>query len=213
MTCHNGSVAAAPAYLAGDDDAMRRQTLINFMPKVINLAAPQSSRMLSVGDHTAMMGGVSLLATEATDCLEWIQAERAARPDIQPIRTAQFQPMLCTSTPCPLNTVDIGGIGPTPTAAQITFEVTKVGSDAYFTNMKVKAGAEGVYFEHPLIETYIGDPEPTPDPGDRLFAVVSNVPANGEMPLGTGTYTIAGVNPANPMSFYFDVLEKVHPAP
>jgi hypothetical protein len=33
------------------------------------------------------------------------------------------------------------------------------------------------------------------------------------MPLGSGTITISGVNPANPMSFYFDVLEKVHPAP
>jgi hypothetical protein len=51
------------------------------------------------------------------------------------------------------------------------------------------------------------------DPGDRLFAIVANVPANGEMPLGSGTYTIAGVNPANQLSFYFDVLEKVHPAP
>lgn len=212
VTCHDGTIAAAPAYLAGMDDISRRKTLIEFMPRVINLSAPQSSRMLTVGDHSAQMGGVALLSTEATDCLEWIQAERKARPDIEPIRTAVITPMLCTGAPCPVNMVDLSGLGPTPAAATLTFEVAQVGSDSYFTNFKVKAGAEGIYLEHPLVETYLdGDTTPTPDPVDRLFAVVLNIPANQEMPVGNGTLTLANVNPANPMSFHFDVIEKVRP--
>jgi hypothetical protein len=212
VTCHDGSVAAAPAYLAGANDTERRLTLIDFMPRVINMSAPQSSRMLTVGDHTAMMGGPALLSNEASDCLEWIQAERSARPDIEPIRTAQITSMLCTGAPCPVNTVDLAGLGPTPVAATLTYELTQVGGDSYFTNMKVKAGAEGVYLEHPLVETYVGgDPTPTPDPVDRLFAVVLNIQPNQEMPIGSGTLTIAGVNPADPLSFHFDVIEKVRP--
>jgi hypothetical protein len=214
VTCHDGTIAAAPAYLAGADDTMRRQTLINFMPRVINLSAPQSSRMLTVGDHSAQMGGVALLSNESTDCLEWIQAERKARPDIEPIRTAQIMPMLCTTatTPCPINMVDLGGLGPTPVAATLSFEVAQVGTDSYFTNVKVKAGAEGIYLEHPLVETYIGgDTMPTPDPVDRLFAVVLNIQPNQEVPVGSGTLTIANIDPANPMSFHFDVIEKVRP--
>jgi hypothetical protein len=69
-----------------------------------------------------------------------------------------------------------------------------------------------VYLEHPLVETYVaGDPMPTPDPVDRLFAIVLNIPANMEMTIGSGTLTVAGINPADPMSFHFDVIEKVRP--
>jgi hypothetical protein len=217
VTCHDGTIAAAPAYLAGANDTERRLTLIDFMPRVINLSAPQSSRMLTVGDHSAMAGGPALLAPEASDCLEWFQAERAARPEIEPIRTAQLTPMLCTAgnpgdATCPINTVDLGGIGPTPVAATLTFVLQQVGSDSYYTNLKVKAGAEGVYLEHPLIESYIaGDPMPTADPVDRLFAIVLNVPADMEVPIGTGTLTVAGFNPIDPISWHFDVIEKVRP--
>lgn len=218
VTCHDGSIPAAPAYLAGADDLMRRETLIAFMPRVINMGAPQSSRMLSVGDHTAMMGGPALLAPEASDCLEWIQAEKLARPDIAPIRTAMITPMLCTAgnpgdATCPINTISLDGVGPTPvTGATVTFTIASVGSDSYITNLKVKAGAEGVYIEHPLIESYIGgDPMPTPDPLDRLFAVALNVQANMEATIGNGTATIAGFVATDPISIRFDVVEAARP--
>lgn len=218
VTCHDGTIPAAPAYLAGADDLMRRETLIAFMPRVINLGAPQSSRMLSVGDHTAMMGGPALLAPEASDCLEWIQAEKLARPDIEPIRTAMITPMLCTAgnpgdATCPINTISLDGVGPTPvTGASITFTIASVGADSYITNLKVKAGAEGVYIEHPLIESYIGgDLMPTPDPLDRLFAVALNVQANMEATIGNGTATIAGFVATDPISIRFDVVEAARP--
>lgn len=218
IMCHDGSMAKAPAYLAGADDLMRRDTLLAFNPRVVNLSAPQSSRMLTVGDHMALGGGPALEATDSTSALEWIQAERAARPEIEPIRTAMVTPMLCTGgnpgdATCPINMVDLGGIGPTPVAATLEFVLQNVSGDSYFTNVKVKGGAEGVYLEHPLFETYPGgDPMPSPDPLDRLFAVVLNIPANMEMTVGTGTIPISGFAPGDPLSFQFDVIEKVRPA-
>jgi hypothetical protein len=109
--------------------------------------------------------------------------------------------------------VDLGGIGPTPVAGTLEFVLQSVGGDSYFTAVKIKAGAEGLYTEHPLFETYVGgDPMPTPDPLDRLFAVVLNIPANMEMPVGNGTIPISGFVPTDPLSFQFDVIEKVRPA-
>jgi hypothetical protein len=218
VTCHDGSMASAPAYLAGAGDLDRRETLVAFMPRVVNLGAPQSSRMLTVGDHTAMGGGVALLSTEASDCLEWVNAERLARPAPEPIRTAQLTPTLCTAgnpgdPTCPLNTLDLGGLGPTPVAATVTFTVNQVGPDSYYTNIKIKAGPEGVYIEHPLFETWpAGETMPTTDPIDRFFAIVVNLPANQEMTIGSGTATLTGFAATDPMSLRFDVIEKVRPA-
>ncbi len=217
VTCHDGSMPNAPAYLAGADDLMRRETLVAYIPRVVNLGAPQSSRMLTVGDHSAMGGGVALLSTEASDCLEWINAERLARPAPEPIRTAQYTPLLCTAgnpgdATCPINTVDLAGIGPTPVAATLTFTVNQLGPDSYYTNLKVKAGAEGLYLEHPLVETWpAGATMPTADPIDRFFAVVINLQANQEITIGTGTATFSGFAVADPISVRFDTIEKVRP--
>jgi hypothetical protein len=218
VTCHDGSMANAPAYLAGTGDLARRETLIAFMPRVVNLGAPQSSRMLTVGDHTAMGGGLALLSTEASDCLEWVNAERAARPPVDPIRTAKVVPMLCTAgnpgdATCPINTIDLAGLGPTPVEATVTFTVNQLGPDSYYTNLKVKAGAQGVYMEHPLLETWpAGEPMPTTDPIDRFFAVVVNLQANQEMTIGSGTATLAGFAATDEMSIRFELIEKVRPA-
>jgi hypothetical protein len=218
ITCHDGSVAKAPAYLAGADDLMRRDTLLAYNPRVVNLGAPQSSRMLTVGDHMMLMGGPALEVIDSTACLEWIQAERLARPEIVPIRTDAIQPMICTSgnpgdPTCPINMVDLSLVGPTPVPATLTFVLQNVSGSSYYTQIKVKAGAEGVYFEHPLIESYVGgDTVPTPDPVDRMFAVVMNVPANMEMVVGSGMATIAEFSVNDPISFQFDVIEKVRPA-
>jgi hypothetical protein len=217
VTCHDGTVTAAPPYLAGDDDLAKRETLVAFMPKVVNLLSEQSSRIVTVGDHTAMGGGPAMLTTEQTDVFEWIDAERLARPVPDPIRTDPFTPMLCTSgnpgdVTCPINTVDLSAVGPTPVPATFSFVLQSVNGDSYYTQLKLKAGADGVYIEHPQIETYVdGGTDPTADPLDRLFAVVLNIQANQEMPIGSGTATIVGFKPTDPISFRFDVIDKVHP--
>src|SRR5512139_1436106 len=51
IMCHDGSMPMI-GYLAGASDIEKRDTLIAYMPAVINLSAPQSSRMLTKGSHT-----------------------------------------------------------------------------------------------------------------------------------------------------------------
>jgi hypothetical protein len=201
-SCHGGSMPMV-AYIAGTDDLMRRDTLINYVPRIVNLGAPQSSRVLTKGDHTATGGGPALLAPQATDILTWILAEARAHP-VTAIRTMQFT----ATTGATLNTVDLTPLG---TAATLTFNLDNVGGDAYFTNIKLKAGADGLYYEHPLIETYpMGSTDPKPDPIDRFFASQGNLAANQEVTIGDGTASLVGVSVTDPISFRFDVFEKKH---
>jgi hypothetical protein len=198
-SCHGGSMPMI-AYVAGADDLMKRDTLVNYVPRIVNLGAPQSSRVLTKGDHTATGGGPALLSTQATDILTWILAESKAHP-VTAIRSAQFTPMMTT-------TVDLSPLG---TPATLSFTVQQVGADAYLTNVKLKAGADGLYFEHPLFETYpMGATDPKPDPVDTFFAVQQNLAADQEITFGTGTATIQGFTITDPMTIRFDVFEKKH---
>jgi hypothetical protein len=210
--CHDGSMPMI-GYIAGTDDLMRRDTLVNYVPRIVNLGAPQSSRVLTKGDHTATGGGPALDAPEASDILTWIVAESKARPPATEIRTMQAAAQLCVGNPgdatCPMNTIDLSPLG---TAATLSFYLTAVGNDSYFTQLKITAGADGLYVEHPLIESWpAGATMPKPDPTDRFFAIQQNLMPNMPLTLGdTGTASIAGFNPADPISFRFDVFEKMH---
>ena len=205
VMCHDGSMPNI-GYIAGTDDLMKRETLVTYMPAVINLGAPMSSRILTKGGHT----GPALEAKEASNILEWIKAEAAARPQGEPIRTAQFVPMVCTAgnpgdATCPINIVDLSTLGVAGATAEVV--VTQLVSDAYLTNIKVKAGAEGLYVQHPVFETWpMGMPQP--DPIDRWFNVVINIAANAESPIGTGEGTFTNWKVTDPLSLRVDVIEK-----
>src|SRR5437879_6644450 len=137
-------------YLAGMTDVMIRETAVAFLPQVVNLNAPQSSRVLSKGVHE----GPQLLSQEASDILEWLVAERDARPAGPVIETAQFPVMLCTSgnpgdATCPINKVDLSPLG--PAGAELDFVAQALSGDLYATGMAFKAGpTDGLYVEHPL---------------------------------------------------------------
>ncbi|HUS29276.1 MAG TPA: hypothetical protein VMZ53_12230, partial [Kofleriaceae bacterium] len=201
-SCHGGSMPMI-AYVAGTDDLMKRDTLVNYVPRIVNLGAPQSSRVLTKGDHSATGGGPALLAPQATDILMWILAESRAHP-VTALRTAPATAM----TGGMMNTVDLSSLG---VPATLTFSLDAVGADAYFTNLKLTAGASGLYFEHPLLETNpAGSTEPKPDPIDRFFAVQGNLMPNQSITIGDGTASVAGFNPTDPLSFRFDVFEAKH---
>src|SRR5262249_25702718 len=55
ISCHDGSMASAtptpPAYLQGDSDLHIRDTIMGFMPPVVNLDSPPSSRVVVKGAH------------------------------------------------------------------------------------------------------------------------------------------------------------------
>ena len=205
VMCHDGSMPMI-GYLAGATDIERRDTLIAYMPAVINMNAPQSSRMLTKGLHT----GPALDAIEASNILQWIIAERDARPDIPPIRTAQMVPMLCTAgnpgdATCMINSFDLSTLGQPGTLEVV---VSKLVADAYLTNIKIKAGANGLHVAHPLFESWpAGATEPKPDPIDRWFNVDLQIAPNAEAQVGTGEGTFNGFNVADPLSVRFDIFE------
>jgi hypothetical protein len=201
--CHGGSMPMV-AYIAGADDLAKRETLVLYQPRIVNLGAPQSSRILTKGGHE----GPALEATEASDILQWIIAESAARPPPPPIRSMQTTPMVCVPpTPCPTNTIDLSSLG--VSGSTFTFEVTTLGDGAYLTNMKFNPGATGLYLEHPLLESWpAGATDPKPDPIDRFFAIQLNITAATQ--LGSGE-TMAGWISSDPVSIAFDVIEAKRP--
>lgn len=211
VECHGGSMPEV-AYLGGATDLEKRDTLISYQPAVINLNAPQSSRMLTKGVHT----GPALDAKEASDILSWIVAERDARnSNMEPIRSPKITPMLCTAgnpgdPTCPINPIDLSSLG-VPGTVEVV--VHKLVSDAYLTNIRLVPGAMGNHIVHPMFESWPPDAtEPKPDPIDRWFNVDLNVPADGQpTPIGTGEGTFVGWDATHEISIRFDVYEAAQP--
>jgi hypothetical protein len=217
--CHDGSMEAAPipspGFLAGANDLDIRETLIVYEPKVVNLGAAPSSLLLTKGEHS---GAPAFEADQASAVLGWITAEAKARQDANPpIRTGAVPPQLCTGgnpgdPTCPINTHDLAGLG--VPGASFSFVAQQVGPDLYLTNMQFTPGTEGLYVEHPIIEsTPAGATEPVPDPIDRFFNVVINL-QTGAAPaiVGTnGTATFAGFKAADPISLRLLALGKFRP--
>lgn len=203
VMCHDGSMPMI-GYLAGTGDIERRDTLIAYMPAVINLSAPMSSRMLTKGSHT----GPALEAKEASDILSWIVAEREARgTTTMVIRSDKITPMLCAANPCPINIIDLTSLGQ---AGTLEFEVTQLVSDLYLTNITLKAGAAGLHVTHPLIESWpAAATDPKPDPIDRWFNVDLNIAPNMQATVGTGEGSFTGFGAVDALSVRFDVFEMM----
>lgn len=206
VECHGGAMPMV-AYLAGADDIMKRETLLAYMPAVINLTAPMSSRMLTKGSHT----GPALEAKEASDILSWIIAERDARGGTGTvIRSDKFTPMLCTGgnpgdATCPINMVDLTALGQPATLEVV---VTQLVADLYLTNIQLTAGAAGLHVTHPTFESWpAAATDPKPDPIDRWFNVDLNIAPAAVAPIGTGEGSFTGFGAADPLSIRFDVYE------
>ncbi|HEY5938936.1 MAG TPA: hypothetical protein VIU61_29990, partial [Kofleriaceae bacterium] len=174
--CHNGSRLNI-GFLEGTSDLGRRDTLVGFDPAVVNLEAPTSSRLLTKGLHE----GPALLADQASDILDWLQAERDAVPDTTPtgprLETAPFAPLLCTAglpgdPSCPINTVALDDMG--IAGAQVSFVAQGLSSGLYVTNLRLVPGGNGAFVEHPLFVSWPVDAEPVPDAIDRFFDVKLN---------------------------------------
>jgi hypothetical protein len=206
VMCHDGSMPMI-GYLAGASDLEKRDTLIAYMPAVININAPMSSRMLTKGSHT----GPALEAKEASDILTWIEAEAQSRgTNPNPLRSAMFTPMLCTGgnpgdPTCPINMVDLSSLGQ---PATLEIVVTQLVADLYLTNIAITAGPAGLHITHPLIESWpAGAMEPKPDPIDRWFNVDLNIAPAAQATIGTGEGSFTGFGAADPLSIRFDVYE------
>lgn len=200
VMCHDGSMAAAmpppDPYLVGTTDMMIRDSAIAYMPQLVNLGAPGSSRVLTKGMHE----GPAMTAQEATDVLSWITAERDARPPAMVIETMPVMMAQGSATDIPLDSLGYAG-------AKISLTAQALQGDTYATGITVTAGADGLYLEHPLFVSNPTGMDPVPDPIDRFYSTTLDLMANGTMTLSNAT-TFTGFNIGNPLTVRFDVLDK-----
>ena len=214
LSCHNGSRPNID-FLVGTSDLEVRAALIAFDPPVVNLTAPQSSRLLTKGSHE----GPALSATSTSDILEWIRAEKDAQPDpgltdpTANLETAPFLLRACVgpagSTECPVNDIDLTDIGLPGT--RIQFVAQGLGSGIYLNQLKVVGGPMGVYLEHPLFASRPENAEALPDSIDRYFAVKMNLMASAEEQLAGGTAAFVGWNINDRVSILFKTIKAYQP--
>ncbi len=199
-SCHDGSMSTASPvpdpYLVGMTDMAIRDTAVAYVPQLVNLGAPASSRVLTKGTHE----GPAMTAQEASDVLSWITAERDARPPAMVIETMPVTMMQGSATTIPLDSLGYAG-------ATISFTATAVQSDTYATGITVTAGADGLYLQHPLFVSNPAGGMPVPDPIDRFYSTTLDLMAAGTMTLSSAT-TFSGFKIGDPLTVRFDVLDK-----
>jgi len=217
ISCHAGSDPAV-AFMVGADAMAQRKSLMEFDPQVINLEAPQSSRILTKGAHS----GPALTAQTSSDVLQWISAERDAAGASGTVdtglETAAFTPLLCTppaapgTAGCPINYVEIGALVEGWAGAKIKFVAQALSQDLYMTNLALEGGPEGVYLEHPLFVSWPVQGDPIPDTLDRFFSVKLNM-MPGAMPeaIGGGTAAFINFTPTNQLTIHFKVVDRYRP--
>jgi len=211
VQCHSGSDPSV-AFLQGANPMEVRAGLIG--SDYINLEAPQSSRILTKGAHS----GPALLASQASDLLEWLAAERDAAGVAGGVdtglETPPFTPLKCTGgvpgdATCPITYVDLTPLVEGWGGAQIKFVAQALSQDLYVTNLALVGGPEGVYLEHPLFVSRPPNADPIPDTLDRFFNVKMNLKA-GAMPepISGGTAAFINFDPNNPISIHFKVVDR-----
>ena len=218
--CHDGSMATAvptpDPYLAGSGDMAIRDTAIAYVPELVNLGAPKSSRVLSKGMHE----GPALTAQEATKILGWIEAEHDARGSGMVIETTPTLMASGSATTIPLDSVGAAG-------STITFVAMPITGGLYLTGVTFNASAtDGLYFAHPLFVSHPAaaagsgsgagsgsDAGGLPDPLDRYYSIVENIGSGGSAspPPPLDTPTIDGFSITDPISVRFDVVDKYRP--
>jgi mono/diheme cytochrome c family protein len=212
--CHAGSDPTV-AFLQAEDSMAVRAKLLG--SDYVNLEAPQSSRLLTKGAHS----GPALIASQASDLLEWLAAERDAAGVAGTVdtglETQPFTPVLCTSgnpgdPTCPITYVDITGLIEGWGGAKIKFVAQPLSLDLYVTNLALEGGPEGVYIEHPLFVSWPAEGDPIPDKLDRFFNVKMNLMA-GAMPsqINGGTAAFIDFAPNNQLTIHFKVVDRFRP--
>lgn len=218
ITCHGG---AAPRpmveFLGGASDLEIRSTILAFDPPVLSIDAPQSSRLLTKGQHE----GPPIVGQYKSDVQEWIQAEKEAAadgpdgPGTLGLRTQDFTISICTGglpgqPTCPINELSLEdlGEGAGVPGAKLTFVAQGVGTGLYLNNLKLVPGPMGAFIEHPLFVSIPTDPmlKAIPDTFDRFFNERKNLMTAAtpeEQQIGGGTAAFVNFPPQNKIAVFF----------
>jgi hypothetical protein len=148
-------------------------TVFEFQPPVIDVGAPSSSLLLTMGKHT----GPALDPASASAVLGWLEAERDERvPDMgESVRVGPFLPTLGVT-----QTVELGVAGATLT---MFAEQGEVG--IYMSKLTLAAGT-GVRVAHPL---FVSRPnQPVLDAADRYADLDVTLASGGSVELGPAAF-------------------------
>lgn len=210
LGCHgNIPMDDAPAFLAAPNDLAIRDVLVAFAPEVVNLDAPQASRLMTKGLHD----GPAWSASEAADVLAWIAAERDARDvTTPPITTQPYTVMICADpgsgdTSCQLNSVDLMPAG--VDGASITFFAQELaGPIMYLTDLELVAPS-GAFVQHPVFASQPANAAPIVS-GDPLYDVTLDVEA-GSAPI-VGALALVGFAATDPIVITFHAVGPYDPS-
>lgn len=221
-SCHGGSNALAPWFLKANTPAEMRTLLLGWTsPVVVNVQAPDQSRVLLKGAHE---GAQALDPTQVLAISGWIMAERDAAnagTTSAELTTAKVDVLTCSGgTPgdasCPINTIKLDHL----VGASISFVAQAYGNDLYLSDIFLKASTDGVYLDHPLFVSWPVAGDEIVDNLDRFSATKLNLAATTATPIcpgpscdhiGAGAAIFVGFSSANKLSITFKVLEPVHP--
>jgi len=224
--CHGGAAPRATVeFLTGDSELAIRDKLMGFEPAVVSIDAPQSSRLLSKGQHE----GPPIVGQQKSDVLEWLQAEKDASaekpgPGQLGLRTADFTFSVCTAgapgtATCPINEIPLDSLGEAGEGipgAKITFVVQAVGSGLYLNRLSLVPGPMGAYIDHPL---FVAIPADTTKPAiadtlDRFFNTKMNLMATAtadQQQISGGTAAFVNFPPDSKLAVYFKDAKAYQP--
>lgn len=186
--CH-GSQPAIDFFAPGTADGAY-MTVFSFQPPVIDIAAPSSSLLLTMGKHT----GPALDPVAAAAVLGWLEAERDERvPDMgESVRVGPFKPMLGGPT-----TIELGVGG-----ATITMFAEQGEIGIYMSKLTLAAGS-GVRVAHPLFVSR--PPDPVLDEIDRYADLDMVLAAGASVELGPAAFL--AFDPNDYLTIHFKNLE------
>jgi len=191
--CHGSQPAIA--FLAPGTADGAYQTLFDYQPPVVDVGAPGTSLLVTMGKHT----GPALSTDAANTIIEWLTAERDERFGMAgggegnyELRVGPFMPQ--HGTPIQLDT----GIN----GASVTVVTEPSEAGLYFKSITVKAGT-GIKLQHPL---FVSRPaHPILDEIDRFSEVDVKLAANATLELGPAWFLSFTAN--DYLSIHFKTLE------
>ena len=190
-TC-NGCHGSQPAidFLAPGTADEAYATVFEFQPPVLDVGAPASSLLLTMGKHT----GPPLDPQAASTVLAWLEAERDERvPDMgESVRVGPFLPTLGAPM-----TVDLGVGGATLTLVPEAGE-----AGLYMSKLTLNAGA-GLRVAHPLFVSR--PPKPVLDEIDRYADLDLVLAASAVVELGPAAFL--SFDPNDYLTIHFKTLE------
>ena len=207
-TCHQGERPDAPAYMSGESDLDARETMVGFVPSVVNLGSPKTSPVLLKGMHE----GPALAADQISGILTWISFEHDARGSGTEIASDKTPIADCSmGTPgvdasCHQTTIDLTSAG--AAGSTLTLYATQLGNDLYIQKLVATAGPSGLHLVHPIFKTWPAmgsDMDGLPDGNDTFYNVALNTAAGTNSTLAATTSFI-GFSAADPISVRFDQL-------